>query len=683
MVRGRARCNSRWQGMTNTGNRCRPNGSGGDRDDAGGKGADVTSSNIADLVRSAAAKFADRPALISKEGTRTWADFDRAADAGAAFLIERGLQPGARLLIQLPTSEALALALTAGARAGLVLVPVDPTRTDAERIGSRVQAGLIISDQSGGEVTSADVRTWWKSTATAARTAIGGEDIALLGRASRTDQAVMLSHRAILAAVRMIGETTRLQLRPDDRVVLVLPLFHLAGFVTAFLPLTLVGGAAVIPDVPEVTGPNVSGTSAWRAYVEGVLGAIHDHHVTVVPGAPSLYRLLLRAENLERSMSTVRLMTSGASPLNPEDFSAMRSRTGSPVWEGYGISEAASVVTSSLMTGGAKARSVGLPLAGVELRIEGAPDATDGMESAAATLGSDDLLADFDDQNEPGRISIRGQNLFSGYWPDGSGGPDADGWFTTADVGYLDDAGELHLIDRASETVVIAGFTVYPREIEAALLTHPYVRDVAVIGLPGRAGQALVAIIVANRGTTPTEADLTEHLSHLLPTFKRPTTYHLTTILPRTELGRLDRDAVRAKYAAAAGLDLEVPTVVEQKLTVVAAETDSHSPPQAAVAEDTAAGHPTDDQVERELPPEPEVMDVSQLDQLGSRLPGVQERSRRSTYDTDDDLFGEDLFGEDLLGSKPADVGPVGSENKQGTSEPPGAAPTDNQRSDR
>ena len=228
--------------------------------------------------------------------------------------------------------------------------------------------------------------------------------------------------------------------------------------------------------------------------------------------------------------------------------------------------------------------------------------------------------------------------MFSGYWPDGADGPDPDGWFRTSDIGYLDRRGELHLIDRIAETIAVAGFTVYPREVEAALLTHPFIRDAAVVGLPGTAGPELAAAVVAAPGTTPTPDDLIEHLSALLPVFKRPQRYQTVEILPRTELGRLDRDLVRSDWAAALGWESGMTGRPPVKLSVVLPE--PTEPPAPAVASAPAV--------------EPaEVIEVAQLDLLGSRLPGVDSRSRRSAQDTDSDLFGEDIFGGEI-GSDPA-----------------------------
>jgi long-chain acyl-CoA synthetase len=304
------------------------------------------------------------------------------------------------------------------------------------------------------------------------------------------------------------------------------------------------------------------------------------------------------------------------------------------------------------MTAAPRSGSVGLPLAGVEIRIEPADD-------ALAHELDDDSLASLEADADPGPISVRGPQLFSGYWPDGADGPDAGGWFTTSDLGYIDSRGELHLIDRQAETIAITGFTVYPREVESALISHPFVRDAAVIGLPGRSGAELAAAVVPVHGTTPTADDLTEHLGELLPAFKRPVHYRIVPILPRTELGRLDRDAVRADWADADGIEL-AENSGGARLSVVADSTGSaKTAPKAADraasgradAASDAKAEPTSPEVPMTTPAPtpapaepPEVIEVSQLDQLGSRLPGVSGRSRRSAEDTDSDLFGEEIF---------------------------------------
>lgn len=601
--------------------------------------------NVADLLRGAAARYPGRPAVIEAGGTRTWGELDAAADAGAAAFGALGVGPGERVVIALATGADLALALFAVARAGLIAVPLGPSRGDTGAFADRVGALAAISAETDHglpvAISTSDLHSWWEAAPlkTPPPAIGGGEDLTLLARA-RGDRAVMLSHRAVLAAVEAISGIGALRLRDHDRALQVLPMYHLAGWVVAFLPLAMVGGACVVPEIgfdSATVGVGVRGGSAQggdaaaagRLATESALKAAHTHRVTLVPGAPGFYHHLVGVPGAERSLSSVRLLTSGTAPLEPDDSSVVRSLMGQPVWEGYGLSESASVVTSALRTSKPHHGSVGRPLAGLELRIVG-PDGRDANAAQGPETADDavpvvhdplDFIAEVPDAGEVGRIVIRGATLFSGYWPDGGGGPGADGWFVTGDIGFLDDAGELHLVDRAAEVVKVSGFTVYPREVEEVLATHPYIAEVAVIGMPEVDGQQqVIAVIVPRQGKHPTPDDLAEFAAEHLPAFKRPATYHLVDALPRTEVGRLDRASVQRGYARAVGLPLP-------RLTAV---TGSADPEQA----ERKGG-------EGEVDPPPDVAPelAGELVDLGSRLPGTGSREGRGVQDTDEDLF--------------------------------------------
>jgi len=598
--------------------------------------------NVADLLRAAATRFPDRPAVIFTGGERSWAELDRAVDNGVRAVRAAGLEAGDRVLVSLPTGADIIAGLFAISRSGLVAVPLGP-HADLQAIARKVGARGAITDRIGLTVdvllSPENVVSWWSGDGEPAVTFGGGEDIAVLARAASSEHAVMVSHRAILAAVRAVGQAPRLKLRPEDRAIAVLPTYHLAGWVTAVLPLCEVGAAVVVPDTP---GDDTS-------WVQAVLATVRRHRVTVVPGAPSLYRRLRGAAGVERALSSVRLMTSGAAPLDPGDSSAIRAMTAQSVWEGYGISESSSVVSTSLMTRAARAGSVGLAVPGLRIRVVGDDGsdlyAEDPGEVQAAPVEAEDISAAAGSGGEVGRIQISGPTLFSGYWPDGAGGVGPDGWFTTGDLGYLDDAGELHLVDRAAETIRVAGFTVYPREIEDLLTGHPYVRDAAVIGAPGRAGDAVVAVLVPMRGTNPTAGDLDEFVAGRLPIFKRPQAYQLVERLPRNEIGRIDRAAVRLQYAKfraerqsdSAGSDEPTSPVTQVRANKAS---NVRSGPPGKVA-DPAVATPADG---RPDPVPDSTADTTPeraapLGELGNRLPRTGERGRRADDDTDDDLF--------------------------------------------
>jgi long-chain acyl-CoA synthetase len=412
-----------------------------------------------------------------------------------------------------------------------------------------------------------------------------------------------------------------------------------AGWVVSLLPTALVGGAAVIPEVGfDVATVAVGGGlgapagQGGRSATDSALRAAAEHAVTVVPGAPGFYHHLLAVPDAARSLASVRLFTSGTAPLSAADDAAFLDRYGQPVWEGYGLSESASVVTTSLLTDAPVHGSVGRPLAGIDLRVVG-PDGKDAATGAVDELadppdedgepsgvdGADrdplDTVADAPDAGEVGRIMIRGATLFSGYWPNGRGGPDADGWFVTGDIGFLDDTGELHLVDRAAEAVIVAGFTVYPREVEDVVAGHPDVAEVAVIGVPAADGHSeLVAVLVGAEDRAPADDELREFVAARLPAFKHPAVYRVVDVLPKTEVGRIDRDETRRRFGPAAG----------QALRTLVAVPDVDHP-----------GAHGEDDPGPDVTPEP----AGDLAELGARLPGTGDRTERGRDDTDEDVF--------------------------------------------
>ncbi|HZG95695.1 MAG TPA: long-chain fatty acid--CoA ligase, partial [Mycobacteriales bacterium] len=157
-------------------------------------------------------------------------------------------------------------------------------------------------------------------------------------------------------------------------------------------------------------------------------------------------------------------------------------------------------------------------------------------------------------EDDPGEIVVRGANLFSGYWPDGRDGPDADGWFRTGDVAYADEDGDLHLVDRTRELVLVSGFNVYPREVETALNQHPGIAEAAVIGISHPyTGESVKAFVVAREGAVLTAEEVVEFCAQRLARFKCPTAVEFVAELPHSVTGKLAKG--RLREAAATGTD--------------------------------------------------------------------------------------------------------------------------------
>jgi long-chain acyl-CoA synthetase len=213
----------------------------------------------------------------------------------------------------------------------------------------------------------------------------------------------------------------------------------------------------------------------------------------------------------------------------------LRSRTGRTVHEGYGLTEAAPVVASTLASPQAKPGSVGLPVPGVEVRL---------LDESGGVVADGD----------PGEIWVRGDNLFSGYWPDGADGPDAEGWWATGDVAYSDEDGDLFLVDRRKELVLVSGFNVYPREVEEALAEHPDVLEVAVISVPDEyTGEAVKAFVVPRPGATLTPDDVSAFAATRLARFKRPSEVTVVDALPHSATGKVAKGRLREDLEEGAG----------------------------------------------------------------------------------------------------------------------------------
>jgi long-chain acyl-CoA synthetase len=244
---------------------------------------------------------------------------------------------------------------------------------------------------------------------------------------------------------------------------------------------------------------------------------------------------------LRRGFAAMRMASSGAAPLPEDVWAAMRDRAAVTVWEGYGLTEAAPVVASTLVTGRPKPNCIGGPLPGLELELRD----TATTEPIAGALHVEDL--DPEDHLEgPGEIWLRGPNLFAGYWPDGADGPDADGWLGTGDLAYRDADGDLHLVDRRSDLILVSGFNVYPAEVERVLDAHPAVAESAVIGVPdARTGAAVRAVVVLRPGERLTFEDLQAHAAESLARYKVPTSVHFLPSLPHSLTGKVSRARLR------------------------------------------------------------------------------------------------------------------------------------------
>src|SRR5690606_2184799 len=275
-------------------------------------------------------------------------------------------------------------------------------------------------------------------------------------------RAAMLTHSALIANIEQVSDMETPMMHGDDVVLGVLPLFHVYGLNAVLGSVLRHRAKLVLVD---------------RFDPEGTLNLIDDEAISVLPVAPAVFAHWKGRELLKERLGPVRLVLSGSAVLAADLMEDFTARTGIEVHQGYGLTEASPVVTSTVR-GSESSGSVGRPLTGVDVRL---------VDEHTGHLEGDD----------PGEIQIRGDNLFSGYWPDGSDGPDEDGWWSTGDVCYRAPSGDLFPVDRVQDMLVVSGFNVYPSEVEDVIREVDGVEEVAVIGAEDAVtGQAVVAYIV-------------------------------------------------------------------------------------------------------------------------------------------------------------------------------------------
>jgi len=521
--------------------------------------------NFADVIRHNVHNgraVTDQVAFRWQHAALTWADVDAWVDEcarglGALELPSDGGHP-ARVAIALPNRPEYVAAFFGALRAGLVAMPVNPgytareLRQILEDSGARVlvaSAGVldILGDEPAAPAHRFRVGEP-VGPASAAATAFadlavagdpveataGGDDLAVLIYTSGTEgrpKGAMLSHRALLVNHEQLAGIEPAPIGPDDVVLLAVPLFHAYGLNSGLGSVAYHGATGVLVDAFDPADS---------------LRLVAEHHVSAVIGVPTMFVAWSLLPDFGEAMASVRIAVCGAAPLEASTARRFLDATGHPVFVGYGLTETAPVLTTSLASPVPKEGSIGRAIPGVEIALVSA-GGEEVWRSSAPTVVADD---DFDDDasgspgTDPGEIVARGANLFSGYWPDGHDGPDSGGWWATGDVAYADAEGDLFLVDRLRELILVNGFNVYPAEVEQVLTTHPAVAEAAVLGVPHPySGQTVKAYVVA-RSPIGTD-ELLAHCERNLARYKCPTSVEFVDTLPHSATGKVRKAALR------------------------------------------------------------------------------------------------------------------------------------------
>jgi long-chain acyl-CoA synthetase len=471
--------------------------------------------NLADVLLASATRAPDAVALVDAQGPTTYGELETRAARVAGALRADGVGPGDRVAIEGDNTIPFVVSYLGTLRAGAVAVPLNPHAPEAEvaRELAAVEPAVVLRpprDGTDNAEPAASVERHPDDTAVLLFTA---------GTAG-APKAAMLTHGNLASNIRQVLDHPGLALTDADVGLGALPFFHVFGL-NAVLGIGLAAGAST------VLLPHFDATAAVRA--------VRDHRATVLAAVPAMYHAFCELDDDAAppdSFASVRLAVSGAAALGEELFDAMRKRFDVIVYEGYGLTEASPIVTTSAIGRREPVPgSIGPPLPGVDVRLVDAD-------------GTDVLPGD------PGEIWVRGPNVFPGYWrdPDATARALTGGWLRTGDIAVADDAGELSLVDRAKDLLIVSGFNVYPAEVEEALFEHPDIAEAAVVGEPDpRTGEAIVAFVVPEAGHQLDPDELLAHCARSLARYKCPTRVEVVEALPRSFAGKVLRRELRRR----------------------------------------------------------------------------------------------------------------------------------------
>ncbi|WP_298256456.1 dicarboxylate--CoA ligase PimA [Bradyrhizobium sp.] len=521
---------------------------------------------LPDLLSQAARQFGARPAIEFRGRAISFTELEALADVAASAFLHADLGKGATVALFLGNSPDHPInffgALKAGARLAH-LSPLDGERALSHKLsdsGARVlvtsnvatllptalkflEKGLVdrlvvCEDDHWGAVGNPHapipdnpaIVTFAKFAQGATKPAqwpsVMADDIALLqytGGTTGLPKGAMLSHGNLTSAVSIYevwGRPARLERNSIERVICVLPLFHIYALTVVLLSCLRLGNLISLHQ---------------RFDVEAVMRDIEVKRATMFPGVPTMWIAIASLPDLDtRDFSSLVSAGSGGAPLPVEVAKVFERKTNMKLKSGWGMTETCSPGTAHPQEGPDKPGSIGLMLPGIEMDVVA-------LDDPAKALAP----------GEVGEIRIRGPNVTKGYW--GRPQETADAFvgdrFLTGDIGYMDGDGYFFLVDRKKDMIISGGFNVYPQMIEQAIYEHASVQEVIVIGIPDEyRGEAAKAFIKLRAGSAAFSLDeLKAFLAGKLGRHEIPAALAFADELPRTPVGKLSRHELRGQ----------------------------------------------------------------------------------------------------------------------------------------
>lgn len=571
--------------------------------------------SIPSILDEAAANTPNRNAIVFKNYTLTFKKLHTLAECFAANLREQGVKPGDRVSIMMPNLPQTMIAFWGVLKAGGIVVMTNPLYMEKELVHQihdcgakhmitldlvwpkiaklrnklpiekyfvtrisdalRFPLNLLYTTKNKWEKTHIDVPydnksvlPWKTLFASKEQLNVPIKDpqnsIALLqytGGTTGISKGVMLSHANVTSNVEQCQ--TMLNAISDEHHTFLglLPYFHVFGLTVSMLfPCAL--NATVVP---------------FPRYVpKDVLDGIQKYKPTIFPGAPSVYISLMQQKSLSQyDLSCIKYCISGSSPMPVEQMRQFKKITGAKLLEGFGLTEASPVTHLNPLMGLSKNGSIGLPFPDTDARIVD-------MEVGSIPLPIGKI----------GELIIRGPQVMMGYWnrPDETASTLRNGWLYTGDIATMDEEGYFYIVDRKKDMILVAGYNVYPREIDEVLYEHPKVQEAVTVGVPHKTrGEIIKVYIVPKNGEELTKSEVLSHCREKLANYKVPKQVEFRDELPKTIVGKVLRRALRdeeeKKMSSKAEAQKEC-NCPSPESPVASREKNSHAESQAETASD-------------------------------------------------------------------------------------------------
>ncbi|MDQ2699828.1 MAG: long-chain fatty acid--CoA ligase [Actinomycetota bacterium] len=485
--------------------------------------------NLANLLTDSAEKYPERIGIRLDDVALNYGAMEQLSQRVAGLLKSKGVEKGDRVCVMLPNVPHFPMVYYAVLRLGAIVVPMNVLLTSREisHYMSDSGAKLILvwndfageaetaGEETGVEVVKVDPQGFIQEVGAADPVPeiaeVDPDDTAVVLYTSGTTgqpKGAELTHDNIGSNI----DSTISLFDPSENDVVFggLPLFHIFGQTVSMNLVFKVGGELTL--LP-------------RFDPEKALEIVQRDKVTIFMGVPTMYAALLHTPTAkDYDISSLRICISGGAALPGEILKSFEEEFGSPIIEGYGLSETSPVASFGRLDMEQKPGTIGVPINGVEMRI---------VDDEGKVLGVGDK----------GELQIKGPNVMKGYWnmPEATANAiDSDGWFSSGDIATVDEDGYYSIVDRKKEMILRGGYNVYPREIEEVLYEHPAIKEAAVLGVAHPdLGEEIVAVVSLKEGESATEDEIKAFAKEQVAAYKYPRHIDIIDDLPKGPTGKI------------------------------------------------------------------------------------------------------------------------------------------------